>query len=159
MFSFGHLSLFTITQKPAQLLPPTYTDSRSKVRGRSEVKRRFESMEAAEQLLPKNQSLLKLIKRCLHNKAALRPCTGELLTSLQEIMTPAGEWSIHSFISLLIDTSLLNPSIQTLIESRERVSGDRLRNSLTEKIDMASGEDTAGNNSPHWCVRLALFSW
>ena len=102
VFSFGHLSLLTITQKPAQLLPPTYTDSRGKVCGRAEVKRRFVSVEAAEQLLPKNQSLLKLIKRCLHNKAALRPHTGELLTSLQEMMTPAGEWSIdfHSFISV-----------------------------------------------------------
>ena len=38
VFSFGHLSLFTITQTPVRTLPSTYTDSRGDVHGRSEVK-------------------------------------------------------------------------------------------------------------------------
>ena len=88
VFSFGHLSLFTITQTPVQPLPPTYLDDSSgEVRGRSEVKRRAQFVEAAEQLLSENQSLVALIKQCLHNNPAQRPHTGELLTRLQEMMT------------------------------------------------------------------------
>ena len=51
VFSFGHLSLFTITQTPVRPLPSTYTDSRGDVHGRSEVKRREQFVEKAEQLI------------------------------------------------------------------------------------------------------------
>ena len=94
VFSFGHLSLFIITQK-VQPLPPTYHDSTGAIHGRSEVKRRVQFVEAAEQLLSENQSLVALIKQCLHNIPAQRPRTRELLTRLQEMMTP-GEWSAPS---------------------------------------------------------------
>ena len=87
VFSFGHLSLFTVTQTPVRpLLPPTYCDSSGKLCARSEVKRRERSMEAAEQLLSENHSLLTLIKLCLHNNPAQRPRTGELPTALQRII-------------------------------------------------------------------------
>ena len=88
VFSFGHLSLFTITQELVQPLPPTYhDDSTGDIRGRSEVKRRLQFVGAAEQLLSENQSLVALIKQCLHNSPAQRPRTRELLTKLQEMMT------------------------------------------------------------------------
>ena len=93
VFSFGHLSLFTITQTPLRpLLPPNYHDSTGKLHARSEVKRRMQFVEATEQLLSENQSLVALIKQCLHNIPAQRPHARELLTRLQEIMTP-GEWN------------------------------------------------------------------
>ena len=95
VFSFGHLSLFTITQTPVRpLLPPSYYDSTGELRARSEVKRRVQFVEAAEQLL-ENQSLVALIKQCLHNKPAQRPHTGELLTRLQEMMTPGEQGFIY----------------------------------------------------------------
>ena len=88
VFSFGHLSLFTVIQTPVQpLLPPTYCDSSGKLCARSEVKRREKFVEAAEQLLSENHPLLTLIKQCLHNNATQRPHTGELMTRLQG-MTP-----------------------------------------------------------------------
>ena len=87
VFSFGHLSLFTVTQTPVRpLLPPTYCDSSGKLCARSEVKRREKFVEAAEQLLSENHSLLIVIKQCLHNNPAQRPRTGELLTTLQRII-------------------------------------------------------------------------
>ena len=99
VFSFGHLSLFTITQTPVRpLLPPNYHDLTGELHARSEVKRRVQFVEAAEQLLSENQSLLALIKLCLHNMPAQRPRTGELLTRLQEMVT-AGEWSPPSLSS------------------------------------------------------------
>ena len=91
VFSFGHLSLFTMTQTPVHpILPSTYTDDNNKVHGRSEVKRRLNSMKLAEQLLSKNHSLLTMIKHCLYNNPSQRPCTGDLMTRLREMMLTSG---------------------------------------------------------------------
>ena len=111
VFSFGHLSLFTITQTPVRpLLPPNYPDSTGELRARSEVKRRAQFVEAAEQLLSENQSLVALIKQCLHNIPAQRPRTGELVTRLQEMLT-RGEWSPPSpSLSPVIPTLSLSSS-------------------------------------------------
>ena len=88
VFSFGHLALFTITQTLVRpLLSYSYSDAEG-LHCRSEVKRREEFVEKAEQLLSENHSLVAVIKQCLHNNPALRPRTGELLTRLQEMLTP-----------------------------------------------------------------------
>ena len=101
VFSFGHLSLFTITQTPmSPLLPPSYIDSTDKLCARSEVKRREQFVAKAEQLLSENQSLVTLIKQCLHNKPAQRPHTGELVTKLNELVTTAGVWFPHLLFPL-----------------------------------------------------------
>ena len=158
VFSFGHLSLFTITQTPVRpLLPPNYHDSSGELRARSEVKRRVQFVEAAEQLLSENQSLVALIKQCLHNQPAQRPHTGELLTRLQE-MTP-GEWSLSSpslspmILTLLLSTSLCaggkdslssTPAdTHSLSHGRGPVEGDsETDSSHTEKKNSATGGDT-----------------
>lgn len=90
VFQFGHLALFTTLQTPIRpLLPPTYTDKRTGIlHARSEEERRQLFVEQAEQLLSGNGSLVELIKQCLCNSPALRPCTGKLLTTLQGIATP-----------------------------------------------------------------------
>ena len=93
VFSFGHLSLFTITQTQVRLYPPTYTDSTGTLYARSELKRREHFVEKAEQLLSENQSLVAILKQCLSNHPKQRPHTGELVTKLREVMTQAaGEW-------------------------------------------------------------------
>ena len=90
VFSFGHLALFTITQAPVRpLLSYSYSDAEG-VHYRSELKRRKQFVENAEQRLSENHFLVAVIKQCLHNNAALRPRTGELLTRLQEMLTPGG---------------------------------------------------------------------
>ena len=102
VFSFGHLSLFTITQTPVQpILPPTYTDSTSKLHARSEVKRRENSIKLAEHLLSENHTLVTVIKQCLHNKPARRPHTGDLVKKLSEMMT-SGMWSPASYTAQIL---------------------------------------------------------
>ena len=154
VFSFGHLSLFTIIQTPVRpLLPHNYPDSRGRLLGRSEVKRRVQFVEGAEQLLSENQSLVALIKQCLHNMPAQRPRTGELLTRLQKMMTP-GEWIPPSpslspmFPSLLCaggENSLSSTPADTHSPSHGRgpVGADsETDNSHTEKRNIFTGGDT-----------------
>ena len=101
VFSFGHLSLFTALQTPIRpLLPPNYSDSNGKLHGRSEVKRREGFLEEAEQLLSENHSLVSVMKQCLHNNPAQRPRTRELLTRLQEMVTPGELWFHSPFLCL-----------------------------------------------------------
>ena len=78
VFSFGHLSLFTIIQSLVHpLLPSTYIDA-EEVCGRSEVKRRVQYLDKAERHLGEEHSVVVLIKQCLHNDPAQRPQTAEL---------------------------------------------------------------------------------
>ena len=86
VFSFGHLALFTLIQTHVwPLLPPIYTDSTGKITTRSEVERRGQFIEKAEQLLSKSHPLLNLIKQCLHNNPAVRPQAKQLCSMIAGI--------------------------------------------------------------------------
>ena len=86
VFSFGHLSLFTIIQSPVHpLLPSTYTDAEG-LHARSEVKRRKQYLDKAEWLLGGEHSLVILVKMCLHNNPGQRLKTSELAKRLQDTL-------------------------------------------------------------------------
>ena len=87
VFSFGHLSLFTIIQSPIHpLLPSTYPDADGLLHARSEVKRRKQYLDVAERLLGKEHSLVRLVRLCLHNQPAQRPRTAELEAKLKNLL-------------------------------------------------------------------------
>ena len=115
VFSFGHLSLFTITQALIRpLLPPTFPDSAGKLHARSEVMRRETSVKSAEKFLSKIPSLVDMIKQCLHNNPAQRPRTGELVTRLREMMTSGKLSCTYSPISVVHIKDVHVLSVQVL---------------------------------------------
>ena len=88
VFSFGHLSLFTIIQSLVHpLFPPTYFDAQGEFRPRSEVMRRKQYLDKAEQLLKGKHTVVVLIKQCLHNDSAQRPQTAELERRLKDMLS------------------------------------------------------------------------
>ena len=91
VFSFGHLSLFTINQSlvPPHF-PPNYTNARGKLRAYPEVRRRKQHLDKAEQLLNGKHPLVVLVKQCLHNNPAQRPQTTELVATVQDILGTLG---------------------------------------------------------------------
>ena len=94
VFSFGHLSLFTVIQCPLQpLFSSNHTDATGNSVARSEVERRglFITMAECVLSLSGTHPLVALIKQCLHNYPAQRPRTGDLVAKLHEIQTP-GKW-------------------------------------------------------------------
>ena len=91
VFSFGHLSLFTVIQSPVHpLLPSIHTDPTGTLHAQSEVERREEFMRKAKELLSEGHPLLDLITQCLSNVPQHRPSTTELVSRLQEMKTAAG---------------------------------------------------------------------
>ena len=85
VFSFGHLSLFTLTQTPVKLLPLTYTDSTGH-HIRSELDRRGEVFNKAKKILSVYHPLLTVIKTCLCNDPLRRPSASNLVMTIEEIL-------------------------------------------------------------------------
>ena len=107
VFSFGHLSLFTINQTPVHsLLPPNYIDADGLIHARSEVKRRKEYLERAEQFLGEKHSLVWLVKQCLHDNPGQRPPTAELVTRLRDILGMLGRANMSHFFSVFLPMSI-----------------------------------------------------
>ena len=107
VFSFGHLSLFTINQSAIHsLLPPSYIDAEGLLHARSELKRRKEYLERAEQVLGEKHSLVWLVKQCLHDNPGQRPPTAELVTRLQDILGMLGKTKGCPIFSLFFSLCL-----------------------------------------------------
>ena len=88
VFSFGHLSLFTIIQSLVHpLLSSTYPDAANVMCARSEIQRREQYLNNAEQLLGREHSVVVLIKKCLHDISAQRPPTATLKRKLQDALS------------------------------------------------------------------------
>ena len=99
VFSFGHLSLFTVTQTRVTVLPAAEMDPETgrqcryyllwnlfffseligSMKGLTELERREQLVKKAEQQLSGNPDLLQLIKQCLHNLPAKRPSTSNVV--------------------------------------------------------------------------------
>lgn len=74
IFSFGHLTLYTITQVfPKNLNSSTYNDPNTrKLVARSELERREKYMELLEEKLGSDHALLHIVKLCLSNNEERR---------------------------------------------------------------------------------------
>ena len=86
IFSFGVISLFTITQVfPKDLKPATYHDPvTGKIVGRSEIERREEYIEIMKRSFGNTHSLVQLTLDCLQYLPKDRPSAVVLLRQLQE---------------------------------------------------------------------------
>lgn len=87
IFSFGHLALFTVTQKLLLNLPAaTYYDTVAKeLKAWSEVDRRTESFDIMRKQLGEDHSLILVITECLHNVSDNRPSAEGLTKKLHLI--------------------------------------------------------------------------
>jgi len=91
IFSFGHLSLYTVIQAFPMPTASTYTDPESKtVVARSEIERRQRFIDKMEQqLLP--SPLKQLIVECLCNDSDQRPSTEKVVQQLAELQSQVAD--------------------------------------------------------------------
>ena len=84
VFSFGHLSIYTLSQQqPSPLLQYTYSEG-GKLLGRSEVDRRGKYLESVREILElegKRSQLYSIVVCCLHNDSGLRPSSRDIVES------------------------------------------------------------------------------
>ncbi len=108
IFSFGHLSLYTIVQEFPYPSAPTNPDPNTPgaVIGLTEAQRRSQQVEQlSKQLGGEGHPLEQLITECLHNDPRLRPSARQLLSQLEslraEIDDPYGHMSKLELIQAL----------------------------------------------------------
>ena len=84
IFSFGVVSIFTLSQTfPQTLLEPNYTEN-GVLRARTEIERRGHYMQSIYDSFPKGHPFITLIEGCLQNSGFLRPDTQGVLLLLDE---------------------------------------------------------------------------
>ena len=68
VFSFGHLTLFALTEEFPTVTPNTYNDPKTReLRARTEVQRREKHIEKLVERLTDDHNITRLTIRCLHN--------------------------------------------------------------------------------------------
>ena len=82
IFSFGHLSIYTINQQAPQVFEVPVT-SELQVEGRYQTMKRKRDLET----IGRHHCLYPLIMRCLHDDPNQRPTTRELNNALKELCT------------------------------------------------------------------------
>ena len=77
IFSFGHLTLYAITEVfPGNLLPATYTDPNThRLFPRSELERRRQYIDLLHSKIGKSHIIVSMVDRCLRNAPTLRQVT------------------------------------------------------------------------------------
>ena len=98
IFSFGNLTLFTLTQTFPKVKPATYLSEGlfSRVIGRSEVERRIESIDQISQVLGRQHPLVQLAAHCLNNNPRKRPSIATVLQRLESCrLVPYRSWEAN----------------------------------------------------------------
>lgn len=80
IFSFGHLLLFTITQKQPGVEAATFVNVSGRIVARSELERREDSMSTLYGMLGKEHPFVSVVTECLQTNAALRPSIFQVCT-------------------------------------------------------------------------------
>lgn len=89
IFSFGHLSLFTVIEEfPYELGPPTYFDAGGDLLASTEVNRRKIYINKLFDFLDQNVKdvIYELITMCLHNKPSNRPSAIKIQQDLERLV-------------------------------------------------------------------------
>ena len=86
IFSFGHLTLFTLTQMWSQLKGATYTDPHTKkIIAYSEIERREDVFDCLYCQLERKHAFVSLIQDCLQNCPTDRPSAADLVNRIKKI--------------------------------------------------------------------------
>ena len=106
MFSFGHLTLFTMIQEfPGNLLPSTYEDlATCRLIPRDEIQRREAYMMTLRRKFGDSHALVQLVTQCLQFTPAKRPSASQALQILQQLEhnMPNEVYTLEISLSILI---------------------------------------------------------
>ena len=103
IFSFGVVSLFTLTQTfPKDLKLASYFDTRTRtVKGRTEIERREEYVQQMKTALGETHALVKLTLDCLEFLSEDRPSAVEVLRELEEVGRTIPQYCTETKLELI----------------------------------------------------------
>ena len=135
---------------------------------RSEVKRREQYLEKAEELLEEEHSLVVLVNQCLHYYPAQRPQTAELVTRLQDTSDTLGgtDGMSHYHTDMMSHNQPAGQqlSVNDLHTVMEELNGVRAKwYDIGVQLEMSVGTLKAIKeqylNNPSDCLREAFTTW
>ncbi|XP_064388827.1 probable serine/threonine-protein kinase drkD [Halichondria panicea] len=114
IFSFGVVSLFTLTQTfPKDLKPATYHDPVTRrIVGRSEIERREEYIMPMKTALGETHPLVQLTLACLEYVSKDRPSAVVVLRGLEEVGTTLPQNCTQTKLELIQQVSVMEEEIQ-----------------------------------------------
>ena len=138
IFSFGVVSLFTLTQIfPKDLKPHNYIDPTTQfLVARTEVERREDYIKVAKETLGETHSLVVLVMDCLEYAAVRRPSAVEVLRRLEEVGRTVPQSCTETKLELIQQIARKREEIQ-----ENQVEYQRRQRMLTEKDNQLAVKD------------------
>ena len=122
IFSFGVVSLFTVTQIfPKDLKPHNYRDPKTrKIVGRSEIERRDQYIQAMQVALGEMHPIVKLTLDCLEYEPEDRPSAVDVLRRLKEVGRTIPQICAETKLELIRQISVKDKEIKHIQEEHQR---------------------------------------
>ena len=149
IFSFGILSLFTLSQIFPKPLPPTYVDKKGQVIGRTELERRDSYMKLIKSQFQQGHPLVLMIQQCLNNRPNDRPIVQKVMEWLEEARAKVQDFDVNK-LSLVHLLESKDKQIDQTIESQkkqidkksEQIEKQKVQNkSLEEQVQFMQAEN------------------
>ena len=142
IFSFGVVSLFTLTQTfPKDLKPATYRDPATRrIVGRSEIERREHYIIPMKAALGETHTLVQLTLACLEYDQEDRPSAAVVLRGLEEVGTTLPQNCTQTKLELIKQVSVKDEEIQQVAAEKQaqntqlQASIDRLQAEKREQV-------------------------
>ena len=141
IFSFGVVSLFTLTQTfPKDLKPATYRDPATRrIVGRSEIEHREDYIIPMKAALGETHPLVQLTLACLEYDQEDRPSAAVVLRGLEEVGTTLPQNCTQTKLELIQQVAVKDEEIQQVAErdahiTQLQASIDRLQAEKQEQV-------------------------
>ena len=142
IFSFGVVSLFTLTQTfPKDLKPAAYHDPATRrIVGRSEIERREHYIKPMKAALGETHPLVQLTLTCLEFLPKDRPSAAVVLRGLEEVGTTLPQNCTQTKLELMQQVAVNDEEIQQVAAEKQaqidqlQASNDRLQAEKREQV-------------------------
>ena len=120
LFSFGVLSIFTLSQQfPEEILSPNFYDHHQKLIARSELERRVQYMHMVYEYVGHDHPLVHMIESCLNNLPSARPKIERVMQIMEQAEAePKGLMDMNK-LELLTELQVKSEGTEILL--REKV--------------------------------------
>ena len=143
IFSFGIMSLFTLSETFPKPLPPTYVDKKGQVIGRTELERRGSYMKQIKSQFQQGHPLVLMIQQCLKNRPNDRPTVQKVMKWLEEARAKVQDFDVNklSLVHLLESKDKQIDQHQKTNESQKKQIDEKSEQIEKQKAEIMSLEE------------------